>query len=76
MPKLLVVDDDPDMLDLVRAALERDGHQVDTEADAAAVQPGQMQDVRPFAARCNDARGGWLFPLQPYPGEVDCPYCF
>lgn len=30
MPKLLVVDDDPDMLDLVRAALERDGHQVDT----------------------------------------------
>ena len=43
MPKLLVVDDDPDMLDLVRAALERDGHQVDTETDAAAVQPARCR---------------------------------
>lgn len=37
MPKLLVVDDDLDMLALVRAALEKDGHQVDAEADAAAL---------------------------------------
>ena len=43
MPKLLVVDDDPDMLDLVRAALERDGHQVDTETDAATVQPARCR---------------------------------
>lgn len=34
MPKLLVVDDDLDMLGLVRAALERDGHQVDIKAEA------------------------------------------
>lgn len=37
MTKVLVVDDDLNMLDLVRATLEKDGHQVDTEADAAAV---------------------------------------
>ena len=43
MSKLLVVDDDFNMLDLVRAALENDGHQVDTEADPAAVQPARCQ---------------------------------
>ena len=43
MPKLLVVDDDLDMLSLVRAALEKDGHQVDTEADAATVLPARCQ---------------------------------
>ena len=43
MPKLLVVDDDLDMLALVRTALEKDGHQVDTEADASAVTPARCR---------------------------------
>ena len=37
MAKIFVVDDDPDMLALICAALQRDGHQVDTEADPTAV---------------------------------------
>lgn len=43
MSKLLVVDDDLDMLDLVRTALEKDGHQVDTEANTSTVQPARCQ---------------------------------
>ena len=38
MFRVLVVDDDLEMLALVRAALEKDGHRVDIEPDAAAVQ--------------------------------------
>ena len=43
MSKLLVVDDDQDMLALVRAALIKDGHQVDTETHGAAVQPDRCR---------------------------------
>lgn len=31
MAKILIVDDDSDMLDLVRRALAKDGHQIHTE---------------------------------------------
>ena len=43
MAKLLVVDDDRDMLNLVRMALQKDGHQVDIEADATDVQPDRCR---------------------------------
>ncbi len=43
MSKLLVIDDDIDMLDLVRAALEKDSHQVDTEVDATTIQSSRCQ---------------------------------
>ena len=33
MGKILAVDDEEEMLELVKMALERDGHQVDTEED-------------------------------------------
>ena len=33
MAKILIVDDDSDMLDLVRRALAKDGHQIHTETD-------------------------------------------
>ncbi|KAJ53186.1 DNA-binding response OmpR family regulator [Clostridium tetanomorphum] len=76
MPKLLVVDDDLDMLVLVRAALEKDGHQVDTEADSTTVQPDRCQlydllllDVmmpgEDGFSLCNRIRA-----------EVDCPILF
>ena len=42
MAKLLVIDDDPDMLKLIRKTLEKDGHQVDVETDPA---PGPVQAV-------------------------------
>lgn len=76
MPKVLVVDDDLKMLDLVRAALEKDGHQVDTEADAAAVQPARcrlydlllldvMMPAEDGFSLCSRIRA-----------EVDCPILF
>ena len=43
MFRVLVVDDDLEMLALVRAALEKDGHRVDIEPDAAAVQAERCQ---------------------------------
>lgn len=39
MAKILVVDDDRDMLDLVCTALTRDGHQTDRETDGTALTP-------------------------------------
>ncbi|MGO4789333.1 response regulator transcription factor [Paenibacillus sp. 2KB_20] len=76
MPKLLVVDDDLDMLALVRAALEKDGHQVDIEADSTTVQPARchlydlllldvMMPVEDGFSLCSRIRA-----------EVDCPILF
>lgn len=76
MPKLLVVDDDHDMLALVRNALEKDGHQVDTEADAAAVQPARCQ---PYDLLLLDVMmpGEDGFSLcSRIRAEVDCPILF
>lgn len=76
MPKLLVVDDDPDMLDLVRAALERDGHQVDTETDAATVQPARcrMYDLLLLDVMMPGEDGFSL--CNRIRAEVDCPILF
>ena len=76
MSKLLVVDDDRDMLNLVRMALQKDGHQVDIEADATAVQPARcrqydlilldvMMPGEDGFSLCNRIRE-----------EVDCPILF
>ncbi len=43
MADILVVDDDTDMLNLIRMALRKDGHQVDIESDATAVQSSQCR---------------------------------
>ena len=76
MSKLLVVDDDFNMLDLVRAALENDGHQVDTEADPAAVQPArcQMYDLLLLDVMMPGEDGFSLCRRIRF--EVDCPVCF
>lgn len=76
MPKLLVVDDDLDMLSLVRAALEKDGHQVDTEADAAAVQPArcQLYDLLLLDVMMPGEDGFSL--CSRIRAEVDCPILF
>lgn len=76
MSKLLVVDDDLDMLDLVRAALEKDGHQVDIEADAAAVQPArcQLYDLLLLDVMMPGEDGFSLCGR--IRAEVDCPILF
>lgn len=76
MPKLLVVDDDLDMLALVRAALEKDGHQVDTEADAATVQPArcQLYDLLLLDVMMPGEDGFSL--CSRIRAEVDCPILF
>ncbi|OPJ65214.1 response regulator transcription factor [Clostridium oryzae] len=76
MPKLLVVDDDLDMLDLVQAALKKDGHQVDTEADAAAVQPArcQLYDLLLLDVMMPGEDGFSL--CSRIRSEVDCPILF
>lgn len=76
MPKLLVVDDDLDMLELVRKALEKDGHQVDTEADAAAVHPARcrLYDLLLLDVMMPGEDGFSL--CRRIRGEVDCPVLF
>jgi DNA-binding response OmpR family regulator len=76
MPKLLVVDDDLNMLNLVRAALEKDGHQVDTEADAATVQPArcQLYDLLLLDVMMPGEDGFSL--CSRIRAEVDCPILF
>ena len=76
MPKVLVVDDDFDMLTLVRAALRKDGHQVDTETDATAVLPGrcQMYDLLLLDVMMPGEDGFSL--CSRIRAEVDCPILF
>ncbi|MNW54406.1 Response regulator SaeR [compost metagenome] len=76
MSKLLVVDDDLDMLGLVRAALEKDGHHVDTEADAATVQPARCQpyDLLLLDVMMPSEDGFSL--CSRIRTEVDCPILF
>lgn len=76
MPKLLVVDDDLDMLHLVRAALEKDGHQVDIQADAAIVQPArcQLYDLLLLDVMMPGEDGFSL--CSRIRAEVDCPILF
>lgn len=76
MPKLLVVDDDLDMLVLVRTALEKDGYQVDTEANAAAVQPTRcrLYDLLLLDVMMPGEDGFSL--CSRIRAEVDCPILF
>jgi two-component system, OmpR family, lantibiotic biosynthesis response regulator NisR/SpaR len=74
--KVLVVDDDRNMLALVRAALEKDGHQVDIEADAATVQPARckLYDLLLFDVMMSAEDGFSL--CSRIRTEVDCPILF
>lgn len=76
MPKLLVVDDDLDMLDLVRTALERDGHQVDIKAEAGAVKADKcrMYDLI-LVDVMMPGEDGFSF-CRRIRHEVDCPILF
>lgn len=76
MSNVLVVDDDLNMLDLLRAALEKDGHRVDTEADTAHVQPArcQLYDLLLLDVMMPGEDGFSL--CSRIRAEVDCPILF
>ncbi|MEF9840271.1 MAG: response regulator transcription factor [Clostridium sp.] len=76
MPNIFVVDDDLDMLALVRAALEKDGHRVYTEADAAHVQPDlcRLYDLLLLDVMMPGEDGFSL--CSRIRAEVDCPILF
>lgn len=76
MPKLLVIDDDLDMLALVRTALEKDGYQVDTEANAASLQPARcrLYDLMLLDVMM-PGEDGFSF-CRRIRAEVDCPILF
>lgn len=76
MAKLLVVDDDLDMLALVRAALEKDGHQVDVEQSAAGLQPARcrLYDLLLLDVMMPGEDGFSLCGR--IRAEVDCPILF
>lgn len=76
MSKLLVVDDDPDMLDLIRAALGKDGHQVETETDATTIQPNRchLYDLILLDVMMPGDDGFSL--CSRIRNEVDCPILF
>lgn len=76
MAKLLVVDDDIDMLDLIRAALEKDGHQVDTEADAATVQPNRCRQYDLLLLDVMMPGEDGFSLCSRIRAEVDCPILF
>lgn len=76
MAKLLVVDDDLDMLALVRAALIKDGHQVDIEAEAAHLTPARcrLYDLLLLDVMMPGEDGFSL--CRRIRSEVDCPILF
>lgn len=76
MGKLLVVDDDPDMLILVRKALVRDGHQVDVEREPSGLSPERcrMYDLLLLDVMM-PGEDGFVF-LGRIRQEVDCPILF
>jgi Response regulators consisting of a CheY-like receiver domain and a winged-helix DNA-binding domain len=76
MGRVLVVDDDLNMLSLVRAALEKDCHQVDTETDAGTVKPVrcQLYDLLLLDVMMPGEDGFSL--CSRIRAEVDCPILF
>jgi DNA-binding response OmpR family regulator len=76
MPKVLVVDDDLDMLDLVRAALEKDGHQVGTETNSIALEPDRCQQYDLLLLDVMMPGEDGFSVCSRIRGEVDCPILF
>lgn len=76
MSNIFVVDDDFNMLALVRTALEKDGHWVDTEADATNVQPARcrLYDLLLLDVMMPGEDGFSL--CSRIRAEVDCPILF
>ena len=76
MAKLLVIDDDPDMLKLIRKTLEKDGHQVDVETDPAPLRPDRCRQYDLILLDVMiPGEDGFSF-CRRIRQEVDCPILF
>ncbi len=76
MAKIFVVDDDVNMLNLIRMALQKDGHQVDVEADAAAVQSAQCRQYDLILLDVMMPKEDGFSLCSRIREEVDCPILF
>ncbi len=76
MAKLLVIDDDPDILKLIRKTLEKDGHQVDVETDPAPLRPDRCRQYESVLLDVMiPGEDGFSF-CRRIRQEVDCPILF
>ncbi len=76
MAKLLVIDDDPDILKLIRKTLEKDGHQVDVETDPAPLCPDRCRQYDLILLDVMiPGEDGFSF-CRRIRQEVDCPILF
>lgn len=76
MSKVLVIDDDLNMLDLVREALEKDGYHVDAEADGSTIQPERCQKYDILLMDVMMPKEDGFSICRRIRNEVDCPILF
>ena len=76
MSKIFVVDDDTDMLNLIQMALRKDGHQVDVEADATAVQSAQCRQYDLILLDVMMPKEDGFSLCSRIREDVDCPILF
>lgn len=76
MSKLLVIDDDIDMVELVRTALEKDGHKVDTEVDSTTIHPSRCQQYDLLLLDVMMPGEDGFSICSRIRSEVDCPILF
>lgn len=76
MGKILVVDDDIDMLNLIKTALQKDGHQVDVESDPTAVQSPRCRRYDLILLDVMMAEEDGFSLCSRIREEVDCPILF
>ena len=74
MANILAVDDNLELCKLIRTALERDGHRVETRLSGAELDRTTLPLGGLHPAGCDDARGGWLCGLPPHPRPDRCPH--
>ena len=67
MAHILAVDDDHDLCALLKTALERDGHTVETRTSGTAADRYALPLGGLHPAGCDDARRGRLCRLQAHP---------
>ncbi len=76
MAKIFVVDDDRDMLNLIQMALRKDGHQVDVETDAAAVESARCRQYDLILLDVMMPKEDGFSLCRRIREQVDCPILF